>query len=334
MSALQFLDKVARGEKVALGKRVAIVGGGFTAVDAARAARRLGADEVYILYRRTRQEMPATSEEVDEAEAEGVQVMYLVSPKEVLASGGKVAGIRMANHVLAERDTSGRRRPKEVEGTEFTLKVDTVVSAISQKVGQDSRELGIRLAKDAIATEKDGVTTNVEGVFAAGDAATGPDSIIAAVASGYNAAVAADRAIAGAEAFLEPYPELTPADKELVIARNPKLVKRNRVAPKLRPAAERARDFQVIQDGMTEAEAIAEASRCLRCGCSVTCGLCERICSSFAVSLDDGTQQERIDRKKCHACGMCAQLCPNRNIEIVAETGNTDSHGQQRDKHG
>ena len=86
-----------------------------------------------------------------------------------------------------------------------------------------------------------------------------------------------------------------------------------------RDAAVRVRDFETYQDVMTEAEAVAEAGRCLTCGCSVTCGLCERICSSFAISLDEGTQQEQIDRKKCHACGMCVQLCPNRNIEMLVE---------------
>ncbi len=320
LSALEFLGKAAKSRKAGVGRRVAVVGGGFTAVDAARTARRLGAAEVYILYRRTRNEMPATSEEMDEAEAEGVKIMYLVSPREVLSRNGKVVGIRMVNHVLAERDASGRRRPAEVEGTEFILKVDAIISAVSQKVGQGAQELGVRLAKGAIATRSDDVSTNVLGVFAAGDATAGPDSVIAAVASGYRAAVAADASIAGRKAFLEADPILTPADKALVLRRNAKLVRRDRIAPQLRPAAERARDFDVIQAVMTEAEAVAEASRCLRCGCSVTCGLCARVCSSFAIAPEGNGRQERIDRQKCHACGMCAQLCPNRNIEIVAET--------------
>ena len=318
MTALEFLDAVSRGKRENPGKRVAVIGGGFTAVDAARAARRLGADEVYILYRRTRGEMPATSEEVDEAEAEGIKVMYLVSPREIVrGDDGRVAALRMVNHVLAEKDASGRRRPEEVEGTEFTLKVDTIVSAVSQKLGQDAGEIGVAADGGRIRTGDDGVSTSVPGVFAAGDAATGPDSVIAAVAAGYAAAAAADRAMAGEAAFLQPAPVLTPADKDLVVARNPKLVKRDRVAPNLRPAGERAKDFETVLAPMTEAEAVAEASRCLNCGCSVTCGLCERICSSFAISLEG--DQYKIDRKKCHACGMCAQLCPNDNIEMVVE---------------
>ena len=320
ITALEYLDRVATGPPIMSGKRVAVIGAGFTAVDSARTALRLGAEQVYILYRRTRNEMPAASEEVDEAEAEGVKIMYLVSPKEIISDNGKITAIRMVNHVLAEPDSSGRRRPEEVEGTEFTLDVDTVISAVSQGVAQDSATLGVKLDGNRIATAEDGVSTGVENVFTAGDAATGPDNVIAAVAGGYNAAFAVDRALAGDRAFLQPDPELTPADKELVIARNRDVVKRARVEPRLREPAQRARDFETYQEVMTEAEAVAEATRCLRCGCSVSCGLCERICSSFAISLDEHTQQDIIDREKCHACGMCVQLCPNKNIELVAET--------------
>jgi len=312
ISALDFLHNLTRP-----GKRVAVIGGGFTAVDSARTARRLGAEEVYLLYRRTRAEMPATSEEVDEAEAEGVKIMYLVSPKEIVHQQGAVKALRMVNHVLGEADRSGRRRPEEVEGTEFSLAVDTVISAVSQGLAQDAAALGVEIVAGRIAADEDGVTTSTEGVFAAGDAATGPDTVIRAVATGYAAAVAVDRYIAGEEAFLEPQPELTPADKELVLKRNADAVRRSRVEPNLRPSSKRVQDFDPYVDVMTEAEAIAEAARCLRCGCSVTCGLCERICSSFAITLENDGYQ--IAKDKCHACGMCVQLCPNENIELVAE---------------
>ena len=318
VTALDLLCDVAEGAEVSVGRRVAVIGGGFTAIDSARTAARLGADEVYVLYRRTRDEMPATSEEVDEAEEEGVKVMYLVSPKEVLCEGGKVAGIRMVNHVLAEADASGRRRPEEVEGTEFTLDVDTVIVAVSQTLGETSETLGVDAGAGMISTAEDGVATSVAGVFAAGDAATGPDSVIRAVAGGFDAAVAVDKALTGEAAFLKPRPEYNAADKELALARNSEAVRRRRIEGELRPAEERAKDFGTCRSVMTEAEAVAEASRCLRCGCSVTCGLCERICSSFAVSGEEDGYE--IDKEKCHACGMCVQLCPTRNIELVTET--------------
>ena len=227
------------------GKRVAVIGGGFTAVDSARTAVRLGAKEVYLLYRRTRAEMPATSEEVDEAEAEGVKVMYLVSPKEIIRSNGGISALRMVNHVLGKGDASGRRRPEEVEGTEFTLKVDMAISAVSQGLAADGKALGVKVAKDRIAIS-DGAATSVAGVFAAGDAVTGPDNIIGAVAGGYAAAVAADRFLAGKAHFLEPNPELTPADKELVLLRNRKATRRERVKPDLRAGGEAQGRFRAV----------------------------------------------------------------------------------------
>jgi NADPH-dependent glutamate synthase beta subunit-like oxidoreductase len=179
------------------------------------------------------------------------------------------------------------------------------------------------VAKDRIATTKGG-KTSVAGVFAAGDAATGPDNIIGAVAGGYEAAAAADRFLSGDGRFLDPSPELTPADKEMVLLRNRTAARRSRVKPELRSAGTRKRDFDPCLKPMTEAEAIAEAARCLRCGCSETCGLCHRVCSSFAISLEkDGFD---IAKDKCHACGLCAQLCPNKNIEIVAEETAATAH--------
>jgi len=315
-TAVDFLRRVARGEEVEVGRRVAVVGGGFTALDAARTARRLGAEEVYLLYRRTRAEMPATGEEVDDAEAEGVRIMYLVSPKEILREDGRITGIRMVNHVLGETDDSGRRRPEEVEGTEFALRVDLVISAISQSLADGAEALGVEVRDGAIASP-DGCRTSVEGVFAAGDAVTGPDNVIAAVAGGYNAAVAVDRFLSGDGAFLKPLPALTPSDKEMVLLRTRDTARRRRVEVRQRPGEERRRDFEPYQYVMSEAEAVAEAARCLRCGCAVTCGLCERICSSFAISLEGDVYS--IDKEKCHACGMCVQLCPNQNIEMVRE---------------
>ena len=154
--------------------------------------------------------MPATSEEVDEAEAEGVKVMYLVSPKEIIRSNGGVQALRMVNHVLGKSDASGRRRPEEVEGTEFTLQVDTVDQRGLAGAGggrkSARREGGEGPDRDHATARR----LRSRGVFAAGDAATGPDNIIGAVAGGYEAAVAADRFLAGEARFLEPSPELTP----------------------------------------------------------------------------------------------------------------------------
>jgi NADPH-dependent glutamate synthase beta subunit-like oxidoreductase/dihydroorotate dehydrogenase len=316
-SAVEFLGGYHRGKTPEFGNRVGIIGGGFTAVDAARTAVRLGAEEVYILYRRTRDEMPATPEEVREAEEEGVRVMYLVSPKEVLSANGRVTGLRMVNHVLGELDASARRRPVEVEGTEFTLRCDTIISATGQEVAL--QEAGLKVTADrTIDCSAESCATNIPGVFAGGDATTGPATVIEAIATGKRAAVSIDRFLAGDDAFLEYPPELTQVEREEVLLRVEDLHRRKRPEIEVIPPAVRKVGFETFTRALTEEEAVAEAARCLGCGCGVGCGQCERLCQGFAVQLC-GVNEYEIDEEKCVACGMCYRLCPNQNIEVVAE---------------
>lgn len=317
VSAVDFLRQFHNGNIPKTGERVAVIGGGFTAVDAARTAVRLGAEEVFILYRRTRDQMPATPEEVEEAEEEGIKVMYLVSPKEVTTENGKVAAIRLINHVLGEPDASARRRPVEVEGTEFTMKADTIISAIGQQVALTDAGLRItdRGTIEYVATTG---ATNVVGVFVGGDAALGPSSVIEAVASARRAAVSIDRYIAGDHAYLEYDPELTQVDKEKVILRLEDLRRKKRPEVDKVPPVQRIKGFETYTRTLTEEEAVAEACRCLGCGCGIGCGICERVCQSFAfkpAALDRFV----LDEDKCVACGMCYNLCPNQNIEVVCE---------------
>ncbi len=313
--ALTFLKTGAEGKSLA-GRRVAVVGGGFTAVDAARTAVRRGAKEVFILYRRTRDEMPATPEEVYEAEEEGVKVMYLVSPKAVLADGSRVTGLRMVNHVLGERDASSRRRPEEVEGTEFTLKCDLVIPAVGQKVISDRKASGVELTKRAtLAADDETGKTGTKGVFAAGDCVSGPTSVIAAVASGRRAAATIDAFLAGDDAFLEYDPKYVAVDKAAPLLRIEELRKTKRAVVEMRDAAERMHDYEPYVSTLSEEEAVAEGRRCLSCGCGAGCAICARICNAFAVTVEG----DRVvyDESKCHACGMCYRRCPNQNVEIV-----------------
>jgi NADPH-dependent glutamate synthase beta subunit-like oxidoreductase/dihydroorotate dehydrogenase len=315
IDALSFL-KDGTHVKAVSGKRVAVVGGGFTAVDAARTAIRRGAKEVFILYRRTRDEMPATPEEVYEAEEEGVKVMYLVSPKALLAENGRVSGLRMVNHVLGEKDASSRRRPEEVEGTEFTLRCDIVIPAVGQKVLADVALSGVQVDEHAtMAADEATGATSVDAVFAAGDCVTGPTSIIAATASGRRAAVTIDRYLAGEAAFLAYDPKYVAVDKAAPLLRIEHLKKVARVPVSSRPAGERRKDYQPYTEALSDEAAVAEASRCLACGCGAGCRICADICNAFAVTVEG----DRIvyDETKCHACGMCYRRCPNRNIEIV-----------------
>ena len=319
VSAVDLLRAVRRGEDPGLGRRVAVVGGGYTAVDAARTAVRLGAEEVFLCYRRTRDEMPAVPEEVWEAEEEGVRVIYLVAPVEIRTDGGKVAELRMRIHTLGEADASGRRRPDPVEETDFSLPCDMVINALGQVVEGEVEGIEVT-GRGTLACEVETGATQVEGVFAGGDAATGPDTVIAAVASGRRAAVSIDRYLSGGEPFLNYDPELTEVSREKVLARQSGLERKPRVSLELRPPAERRGDFKTYDRTMTEAEAVEEAGRCLSCGCGVGCGLCARICSNFAISAQ-GADAFCIDEEKCVACGMCFRLCPNQNIEMVQGEG-------------
>ncbi len=317
VSAVDFLHQYHSGSTPEMGARVAVIGGGFTAVDAARTALRLGAKEVFILYRRTRDEMPATPEEVWEAEEEGIKVMYLVSPKEIITQNGKVSSIRLVNHVLGEPDASHRRRPVEVEGTEFTLTTDTIISAIGQEVAL--REVGIKIS-DRHTIEHDPGTgaTDTPGIFVGGDAAVGPSSIIEAVAAGKRAAISIDEFLAAEDAYLEYDPKFVQVEKEKVLLRVEELERKARPQIEMVSPEARKSGFETFTRTLTEEEAVAEASRCLGCGCGVGCGICERVCQSLGVRLLDMDEYE-IDSDKCVACGMCYRLCPNENIEVVRE---------------
>ena len=319
ISAVDLLRAVRQKGKAAVGKRVAVVGGGFTAVDAARTAVRLGAEEVFLCYRRTKDEMPAVPEEIWEAEEEGVRVIYLVAPTEIVVKRNKAAGLRMVIHTLGAPDSSGRRRPDPVEQTDFTLPCDMIITALGQAVAEDVD--GIALKRDgSLECDPETGATALRGVFAAGDAAAGPDTVIAAVSSGRKAAASIDMFLMGANAALSYDPILTEASRERALARAKTAERKPRVAVELRPAEQRKADFDLYAPVMTEEQAVEEASRCLSCGCGEGCGLCARICSNFAIATT-GPDCLQVDEEKCVACGMCYRRCPNENIEMVRLPG-------------
>jgi formate dehydrogenase major subunit len=225
----------------------------------------------------------------------------------------------MRIHTLGTPDASGRRRPDPVTETEFSLPCDMVINAISQDV-QDQFE-GIAVNPNGtLVCDLDTGATAVAGVFAGGDAATGPDTVIAAVASGRKAAASIDAYLTDGEPFLAYDPELTEVSKKQVLARQKGLELEPRVPLPMRPGRERTVDFEPYRPALTEEEAVKEASRCLVCGCGEGCGLCFRICSSFAVERQ-GNDAFRINEEKCVACGMCFRRCPNQNIEMVQLDG-------------
>jgi NADPH-dependent glutamate synthase beta subunit-like oxidoreductase len=315
MSALTILKDVYDNKPIAVGKKVVVIGGGFTAVDAARSAKRLGAADVLIAYRRTKDEMPATPEEISEAEAEGIKVMYLVAPKAIETVNGKVSGIRMVNQVLGDKDQSNRRRPEEYSDAEFVLPCDLIITAIGQKpVAQSIAGLEIDKSGMVLTSSISG-STNLEGVFAGGDV-TNVDSVISSIAAGKKGAASIDKMLAGDQAVLEYEPEVPTVSKEKVLRRVGYFKDNGSVDLLTASGKERITNFSTYVRTLTEAEAVAESQRCLNCGCGEGCGLCASICSEFAIHVVAPDVWE-INPDECVACGMCFNRCPNKNIEMV-----------------
>jgi len=259
VEALDFLRARGLGEEPSCGKSVAVIGGGNAAVDAARSARRLGAEEVTILYRRTREEMPAYAEEIEAALEEGIELVELAAPTRVLGNG-RVTGIEMIRMRLGDADADGRRRPLPMEGTEFTVECDTVLPAIGQVASAESAE-GLDLGRrGTVAVDPETLATSRDGLFAGGDVTTGGSTVIEAIGHGQRAAVAIDRRLGG-PGLLPPDVSLTmyrASDAELEAA--PPRPEEEMVSP-----AERVVDFREVARGLSPAKACAEAARCLRC---------------------------------------------------------------------
>ncbi len=259
-----------KGEKK-LGDRVAVIGGGNSAIDAARCAVRLGA-EVTILYRRLRQDMPAAAEEIEAAEHEGIKIEYLVAPTKIVSADGKVAGIRCERMKLGDFDKSGRKRPVPVKGSEFTLSVDAVIAAIGQvpDLSFVPKDSGVRVNKwDCfdLAADSRSRTTD-DRFYAGGDAVTGPDTVIGAIAAGHQAAADIDAEIRRKNG--EPADEV-PAEEKIDI---PLIIdEESAEAPQTKmpelDARARKLSFVEVELGFTREDAIREAIRCLRCDAEI-----------------------------------------------------------------
>ena len=317
---IDFLRGVIQGNPAHIGDKVAICGGGNTAMDACRTAVRLGAKEVYVVYRRTRAEMPADEIEIEEAEEEGVIYKFLTNPLSFNGENGKVKSITLQIMELGEPDASGRRRPVPVEGKTEEIAVDSVIMAIGQKlVAEDANELELT-DRGNIKADEDTFETNLDGVFAIGDATNKGASIaIEAIGEADRCAKVVDAYLKG-ESFETRVPYISKRDESTIDYSSRE--KQNQIVAKVLPADERKNSFDEVSLGMTEEEAKAEASRCLECGCReyYKCKLLnvaqrydikpERFKGEMPQKYSENSN-EFIDRNtaKCILCGLCVRAC-------------------------
>jgi NADPH-dependent glutamate synthase beta subunit-like oxidoreductase/NAD-dependent dihydropyrimidine dehydrogenase PreA subunit len=289
-------------ELPALGKRVVVVGGGNTAVDASRTALRLGAEEVMMLYRRSREEMPANPWEIEEAEREGVKLHLLTAPLEVLTENGHVSAIRCTRMELGEPDSSGRGRPIPIPGSEFLIPADNLIAAVAQapEISFLDESHGLKITpRGTIEVDPLTLATSRPGVFAGGDAAKGPGMLIQAIADGRRAALSIDRYLRGVELLtpreLTPLPlaELTREEVLEKIARREAQALPRTTIP-TQPVEERIKDFREVEIPLSEEQAKEEASRCLGCGICSECHLCVEACKREAIDHQQADMTETL----------------------------------------
>ncbi|MDO9577714.1 MAG: FAD-dependent oxidoreductase [Candidatus Cloacimonadales bacterium] len=329
---VDFLKDVVLGNKPKISKKVAIVGGGNTAIDCARTARRLGSD-VTLIYRRTRKEMPAEAYEVDAAEEEGIRFHFLTNPVEYFGKGGRLKSMKLEKMELGTPDESGRRRPQPT-GKFFEEEYGSVIAAISQipEVNFlaekeniiDGKEIPLTRWSTVIADEESQYT-GIKNFFAGGDFRRGPATAIEAIADGRKAAEAIDRFLNGFS-MIDPIKKFDSKKEKLLKDIDPKFYEDyeespRSIMPELEPNA-RCSNFKEVELGFSDEEGIAEANRCLECGCQVneTCALRE-YSTEYQINtdlfmgeknqhpIDDSHPFILRDPNKCIKCGRCVRIC-------------------------
>ncbi len=325
VGGLDYLRAVAAGQPPDLGPQVIVVGGGNTAVDAARCALRRGAT-VTVLYRRGEAQMPANPAEVEEARAEGVEFRFLAAPLAVIARAGRVAGLRCQAMRLGEPDSSGRERPVPIPGTEFDLPGSAVIAATGQEL--DARLLtGVALhaEKGLIPTDAAGGTA-LSRVFAGGDAATGAGTVAQAIGSGKRAALAIDWQLrtGNLEGFAPGSPARATARGTMgAVVRpadlNPDYIESvPRPALAQRQAGLRRGDLAEVNLGLPAGAAHAEAARCISCGTCTSCDTCLIFCPDVAIARAEGGRYA-VAYDYCKGCGICAEECPRAAVSMQEE---------------
>ena len=348
-----FMQRVNLGVDLKIGQSVAVVGGGNTAMDTARSSFRLGAKEVFILYRRTREEMPVDERELEQVEEEGIKVQFLTQPIQVLSKDGiKVSGVRCIRNRLGEPEKDGRRRPIPIHGSEFEIDIDLLIPAVSQSpdISFLPEEIGLEISKwDRLAVNPETFETNVHSIFAGGDFVTGPRDVIRVIADGRKAALSIHTYLSG-EVFKKRPAYFTFASEVEI---DPNLEKIARRKIDTLPLEERKSFEKEVELGFPKDRAIEEANRCLQCHLftifdrtkCILCGGCVDICpkscfrmtkldeiegdekfsklvrSLYEVTLEEAERQRLAtvifkDESRCIQCGLCVKRCPTGTITM------------------
>ena len=337
MSGVEFLRKVSLGKEVPTGKKVVIIGGGNTAIDAARTALRLGA-KPSILYRRTREEMPAFPAEVHEAEEEGIDISLLVSPVRLVVENGQKK-LECVKNRLGPPDEDGRRRPVEVKGSNYFLEVDQVLTAIGEDADLAALPKKIGIQDNIILTDERGATKQ-EGIFAGGDVIHQPHTVVHAIGSGKRAAIFIDcylgkkkwegifdairigeRGSLSMRRYLQDEKDRPPLSPKTVLMKDLNLDyfehKKRKKSTRL-PMGKRQGTFEEVNLGFSGETALAEAQRCFNCGICNLCDNCYIFCPDVAIRKEN--ENNVIDYDHCKGCGICVEECP-RDAMVMEEEG-------------
>jgi NADPH-dependent glutamate synthase beta subunit-like oxidoreductase len=334
LSGLEFLKRVNSGEEVELGQRVAIIVGGNTAMDAARSVLRLRAKPL-IIYRRTKEEMPAWEEEISEAEEEAIEFIFLSTPLRILAENGKVSGIECHKNILGPPGKDGRREPRPIEGSNFTLPVDSILSCIGEAPDFSFLPDGLNKSSGAITVDEKGATS-LPKVFAGGDMIDQPRTVSYAIGSGKKAAMAIDATLRGKDVAESLRAARWGEKGSLSMARyksggrdgtgqeavkfsdlNPAYFQRKPRGPKGKlPVSQRTSDFREICSGLSTREALEEAKRCFNCGVCNLCDNCFIFCPDMAIAARADKQGYEINYEYCKGCCICVEECPRGAISV------------------
>jgi len=296
LHGVDYLRMVNLKEDIPSGENVIVIGGGNTAIDSARVALRLGAKNVNIVYRRSKEEMPATPEEIREAEEEGIGIVLLAAPKQFKAKDGRIKKVRFANMKLGAPDESGRKRPVEIPGSGFDMKADLVIIAVSQKPEIEYlKEEQIKVSKwDTLVVNEADLGTDLTGCYAGGDAVSGPSSVVEAMAMGKRAALSIDNYLnkyashEGLDLEIDTHgkvkiPGLAPSEIDEL---KEKYIAQARTQPKKIDLQSRRNSFKEVTETFSDEEAMAEAQRCLNCTICTICRECEKVCEAKAIDYN------------------------------------------------